>query len=76
MVGTHSGISIGEDGPSQMSIEDLGLACSLPGFTVLSPADEVSMRALVLRRRRSRRSGVSSRRRPKAPIVHTAGPEI
>src|SRR3979490_3249993 len=46
-VGTHSGISIGEDGPSQMSIEDLSLACSLPGFTVLSPADEVSMRALV-----------------------------
>src|SRR3954470_373450 len=47
VVGTHSGISIGEDGPSQMSIEDLGLACSLPGFVVLSPADEVSMRALV-----------------------------
>jgi transketolase len=49
VVGTHSGISIGEDGPSQMSIEDVGLACSLPGFTVLSPADEVSMRALVFR---------------------------
>src|ERR1700704_1334897 len=43
VVGTHSGISIGEDGPSQMSIEDLSLACSLPGFTVISPADEVSM---------------------------------
>src|SRR5712675_3061178 len=42
VVGTHSGISIGEDGPSQMSIEDIGLACSLPGFTVMSPADEVS----------------------------------
>ena len=41
VVGTHSGISIGEDGPSQMSIEDLSLACSLPGFIVLSPADEV-----------------------------------
>jgi transketolase len=48
VVGAHSAISIGEDGPSQMSIEDLGLACSLPGFTVLSPADEVAMmRALV-----------------------------
>src|SRR5256885_4095455 len=46
-VGTHSGISIGEDGPSQMSIEDLSLACSLPGFTVISPADEVSMGKLV-----------------------------
>ncbi len=30
-----------------MSIEDLGLACSLPGFTVLSPADEVATNALV-----------------------------
>src|SRR5690242_5742405 len=47
VVGTHSGISIGEDGPSQMSIEETGLACSLPGFVVLSPADEVSTTALV-----------------------------
>jgi transketolase len=47
VVGTHSGISIGEDGPSQMSVEDLSLACSLAGFTVLSPADEVAMFALV-----------------------------
>ena len=47
VVGTHSGISIGEDGPSQMSVEDIGLACSLPGFVVISPADEVSMRALL-----------------------------
>lgn len=46
-VGTHSGISIGEDGPSQMSIEETALACSLPGFTVLSPPDEVSTMALV-----------------------------
>ena len=47
VVGTHSGISIGEDGPSQMSIEEIGLACSLPGFVVLSPADEVAMTALM-----------------------------
>src|SRR5215210_4552320 len=47
VVGTHSGISIGEDGPSQMSIEDLSLACALPGFSVISPADEVSAAALV-----------------------------
>jgi transketolase len=48
LVGTHSGISIGEDGPSQMSIEETGLACCLPGLVVLSPADEVATRALVL----------------------------
>ena len=47
VVGTHSGISIGEDGPSQMSIEDLSLACSLAGFTVISPADEIATFELV-----------------------------
>jgi transketolase len=47
VVGTHSGISIGEDGPSQMSVEEISLACSLPGFTVFSPCDEVSMKAIV-----------------------------
>ena len=47
IVGTHSGISIGEDGPSQMSVEDISLGCSLAGFTVISPADEVSMMALI-----------------------------
>src|SRR4051812_21360971 len=47
VVGSHSGISIGEDGPSQMGIEDVGLACSLPGFTVVVPCDEVSTRAAV-----------------------------
>src|ERR1041385_7434409 len=31
VVGSHAGISIGEDGPSQMAIEDVGLACLLPG---------------------------------------------
>src|SRR5579859_6752293 len=47
VVGTHSGISIGEDGPSQMSIEEIGLACCLAGFVVIAPADEVATKALV-----------------------------
>jgi transketolase len=45
VVGSHAGISIGEDGPSQMGIEDVGLASALPGFTVVVPADEHSARA-------------------------------
>jgi transketolase len=47
VVGTHSGISIGEDGPSQMSVEETALACALVGFVVLSPADEAATKALV-----------------------------
>jgi transketolase len=47
VVGTHSGISIGEDGPSQMSVEETSLACSLAGFVMMSPADEAATKALV-----------------------------
>lgn len=42
LVGSHSGISLGEDGPSQMAIEDMALAASFPNFTVLVPADETA----------------------------------
>ena len=36
---THAGISVGEDGLSHHAIEDVALACSLPGFSVVVPAD-------------------------------------
>jgi transketolase len=39
IVATHGGISVGEDGASHQAIEDLSLICSLPGFTVIVPAD-------------------------------------
>lgn len=42
LVGSHAGISIGEDGPSQMGIEDVSLACSLPGVAVMVPCDAAS----------------------------------
>ncbi len=73
IVGTHSGISIGEDGPSQMSIEDISVACSLPGFVVLAPADEFATRALV--EAAARHSGPVFIRtgRPKVPVIY--GPD-
>lgn len=45
LVGSHAGISIGEDGPSQMGIEDVALACSLPGVSVIVPCDAASTKA-------------------------------
>jgi transketolase len=45
VVGSHAGISIGEDGASQMGIEDVALTCALPGFVVIVPADEESAKA-------------------------------
>ncbi len=41
LVATHSGISVGEDGASHHSIEDLALISSLPGFSVIVPADAI-----------------------------------
>jgi transketolase len=41
-VGTHAGVSIGEDGPSQMGLEDLAMMCAQPNFTVLYPSDATS----------------------------------
>jgi transketolase len=73
IVGTHSGISIGEDGPSQMSIEEVSLACSLPGFVVLAPADEVSAMAHV-RLAAAHQGPVFIRAgRLKVPVVYPAG---
>ena len=70
VVGTHSGISIGEDGPSQMSIEEISLACSLAGFVVIAPADENATKALV--RAAAAYDGPVFIRcgRPKAPVVY------
>jgi transketolase len=68
--GSHGGISIGEDGPSQQSVEDIALACALPGFVVLVPSDEFCARALV--HRMAEHAGPCYMRtgRPKAPIIY------
>jgi len=46
-VGSHAGVSIGEDGPSQMGLEDIALFRSIHGSTVLQPCDAVSIERLV-----------------------------
>ena len=76
IVGTHSGISIGEDGPSQMSIEDLSLACSLAGFTVISPADEVATIQLVKAAAAFVGPLFIRTGRIKVPIIYEAGQEF
>jgi len=44
VVGSHGGITLGKDGPTQMGIEDLALVGGLPTFTILVPSDPASMR--------------------------------
>ena len=41
-IGSHCGVSIGEDGPSQMALEDLAMFRALPGSTILYPSDAIS----------------------------------
>lgn len=74
VVGSHSGISIGEDGPSQMGIEDVALACALPNFVVLVPADEHETRAAT--RAMAGHVGPVYMRtgRPKFPLIYKEDP--
>src|SRR5215468_111711 len=73
VVGTHAGVSIGEDGPSQMGIEDVALACALPNFTVVVPADEPSMFAAVAAVSKIRTPAYLRAGRPNVPIVYEKG---
>ena len=73
IVGTHAGISIGEDGPSQMGIEDVSLACSLPHFTVVVPADEPSMYQAVNALAATRSPAYLRAGRPNVPLIYNNG---
>src|SRR5207248_330481 len=46
--GSHAGVEIGEDGPSQMALEDLAMMRAIHGSTVLYPSDATSAASLVV----------------------------
>ena len=72
LCGSHCGVSIGEDGPSQMGLEDLAMFRAIPGATVLYPADAVCAERLTVEA--ARREGICYLRtsRPKTPVLYTA----
>lgn len=47
LVGTHAGLGIGDDGYTQMGLEDINVLRGLPGITILQPSDDVTTRAAV-----------------------------
>lgn len=47
LVGTHAGVGIGDDGCSQMALEDLACMRTLPGMAVLQPADDTETRSMM-----------------------------
>jgi transketolase len=74
VIGSHGGISIGEDGASQQSVEDVALACALPHFVVCVPSDEHQMRAAVVAAYRHDGPVFIRSGRPKAPLIYDGTP--
>jgi len=70
MVGSHSGVSIGEDGPSQMALEDLSMMSSQPNITVLYPSDAVCAEHLVVNASRHAGPVYIRTSRPKLPVIY------
>ncbi|HZN45611.1 MAG TPA: transketolase [Nitrospiraceae bacterium] len=70
LVGTHVGVSIGEDGPSQMGLEDIAMMAAEPGVVVLYPSDAVSTYRLVEAAASHRGMVYLRAGRPKAPVLY------
>jgi transketolase len=70
--GSHAGVSIGEDGPSQMALEDIAMMRAVHGSTVLQPSDANQTAKLVAQMADT--SGISFMRtlRPKTPVIYDA----
>jgi transketolase len=73
VVASHGGISVGEDGFSHHSVEDLSLACSLPGFTVVVPADAIEVAQVVRVAAATPGPFYIRLSRPKTPLVYNDG---
>ncbi|MDH4083979.1 MAG: transketolase [Nitrospira sp.] len=73
LVGTHVGVSIGEDGPSQMGLEDIAMMAAQPNVTVLYPSDGNSMYRLIEVTANHKGMVYVRAGRPKSPVLY--GPE-
>jgi transketolase len=76
LCGSHAGVSVGEDGPSQMGLEDIAMFRALIDSTVLYPADAVSAERLT--EAAAREDGIVYIRttRPKTPVIYNNDEEF
>ena len=76
LVGSHAGVSIGEDGPSQMGLEDLAMMRAVHGSTILYPCDGNQTAKLVAQM--ADRKGITYMRttREKTPILYGPGEDF
>ena len=68
--GSHAGVSIGEDGPSQMALEDLAMMRSIETATVLYPSDAVSTECAVQLSAANHGIFYMRTSRPKTPVIY------
>lgn len=69
IAGSHAGVATGEDGPSQMGLEDLSFFRALPGSSVLCPSDALSARELTAQARDTEGIVYLRLARPKTPVL-------
>jgi transketolase len=72
IAGSHAGVSIGEDGPSQMALEDLAMFRGVPTCTVLYPCDAMSMTRLMALAAATPGLVYLRTSRPKTPVIYSA----
>jgi transketolase len=70
LVGSHVGVSIGEDGPTQMGLEDLALMRAVVGSVVLYPSDAVSTEKLLEQMALGKGVYFLRTSRPKSPVIY------
>jgi len=68
--GSHCGVSIGEDGPSQMGLEDIAMMRAIPHSTVLYPSDAVAAERLVVAAVRLKGATYIRASRPATPVLY------
>ena len=68
--GSHAGISIGEDGPSQMALEDLAMFRAEPNYAVVYPCDAVSTEKLMVEIAYHPGPAYMRTSRPKTPVIY------
>jgi transketolase len=69
--GSHAGVSIGEDGPSQMALEDLAMYRTQPNYTVFYPCDAVSTERLIAVMAYHPGPAYMRTSRPKTPVIYS-----
>ncbi len=74
--GSHSGVSIGADGPSQMGLEDLGIFRPIPGCAVLYPCDAYSTEACVESMAKHKGLAYIRTTRPATPLIYSKDDEF